>query len=107
MSILGKILKVIAMVLLVAVLIHIFCLTLRLDTDEQKLRSGEITLEQAMSKADIAHSLIRAALVFFASQIFAGLAFILDTMRKVSKDIDDLPEQIPANNIESKRKKKK
>ncbi len=107
MTIIGKILKAIAMVLLVVVLIHIFCFTLRLEIDDQKLRSGEATLDQVMSKEDIVHSLIRAALVFFASQIFAGLAFIIDTMRKVDREIDDLPEQIPANNIESKRKKKK
>ena len=107
MTIIGKILKVIAMILLVAVLLHLFMLTLRLDTDDQKLRTDEITIEEAMDETEIANKLVRILLTFILSLMFAGISFIIDTSRKISDDIDDLPEQIPANDKEEDERKRK
>lgn len=107
MSIFAKILMTFAIIILVGMLLQLFVLTLRLDTDEQKLKSGEITAEEAISEAEIAHSLVRIMLTLMLSLIIAGIAFIIDNSRKISNDLDELPEQIPVNDKEEDERRKK
>lgn len=105
MTIFTKFLKTVAAILTVAVLLQLFVLVLRLDTEDQKFRTGEITAGDTMNYDEMLHTLAKTALLFFASLIIAGIAYILETSRKISDDIDDLPEQIPVIYIENERKK--
>ena len=107
MSLFSKILKALAMILIIAVFVNMFILALRMETDEQKLKNGEISPEESVSGKDIMQTFIKNGFAVLSSLIIAGIAIIFDTTRKVSVKTDDLPEQIQANNNDDNERRKK